>query len=146
MIRSRNYASFGKRKSIFFTMTKRKELCMLATDRHGHKQTLEHSLKIPWRPTKCIAQAKLVHPFLALHSLSALARCHVRSANHLSEHTERTLSRRHRGQGKFSTCASIPGGRCGESFFRHLPENKTLLCALCVSAVNRVLLILAQRF
>jgi hypothetical protein len=72
MIRSRDYASFRKGKSIFFTMTKRKELCMLATDPHGHKQTLEHSLKIPWRPTKCIVQVKLVHPFLALHSLPAL--------------------------------------------------------------------------
>jgi hypothetical protein len=146
MIRSRDYASFRKGKSIFFTMTKRKELCMLATDPHGPKQTLEHSLKIPWRPTKCIVQVKLVHPFLALHSLPALARCHVRSANHLSEHTKRTLSRRHRGPGKFSTCASIPGVRCGESFFRHLPENKTLLCALGVSAVNTRLLILAQCF
>jgi len=68
------------------------------------------------------------------------------TANHLSEHTKRTLSRRHRGPGKFSTCASIPGVRCGESFFRHLPENKTLLCALGVSAVNTRLLILAQRF
>jgi len=110
----RGLCQFWKGKVHFFTMTKRKELCMLATDRHGHKQTLEHSLKIPWRPTKCIAQAKLVHPFLALHSLSALARCHVRSANHLSEHTERTLSRRHRGQGK-RLCGERASTRTGST-------------------------------
>ena len=57
-------------------------------------QTLKHSLKVPRRATKCLVQARLVHPFLPLHGLPALPRCHVRSANHLSEYTEKAISRR----------------------------------------------------
>ena len=54
----------------------------------------EGSLKVPRRATKCLVQAELVHPFLAPHGLTAHQRCQVRSANHLSEHTEKARSHR----------------------------------------------------
>ena len=53
--------------------------------------TIPDSLKMAWWARKCLVQSMLVHPFLSLHCLPALPRCHARSAKPLSEHTRRHL-------------------------------------------------------
>ena len=58
------------------------------------------SLKMLWRVTRCSQQARLASPSLTLHTLPTLKRCQLRFANHLSEHTGRSVSNReHRSQG-----------------------------------------------
>jgi hypothetical protein len=52
----------------------------------GHRWTRIRSMML-WRSTKCLVQAWLVHPFLALHTVPTLPRCHLRSAQPLSEYT-----------------------------------------------------------
>jgi hypothetical protein len=57
------------------------------------------SLKKLWRAMKCLVQVWLVHPFLAPHTLPTLSRWQLRSAQPLSEYTDRNVSKRYAGSG-----------------------------------------------
>ncbi len=65
----------------------------------GQAGTTPDSLKKLWRTAKWLVQALLVHPFLAPHTLPTLSRCQLRSAQPLSEHTDRNVSKRYEGSG-----------------------------------------------
>ena len=90
------------------------------------------SLKVPRRATKCLVQARLVHPFLAPHGLTAHQRCHVRSANHLSEYTEKAISRRDAEVAKKADTDFHRHTQIGFPFFES--KESVLICVQILSA------------